>query len=334
MAGIRDAGFTDCTQVQADTFVHTLAGRDVFVQSQTGTGKTAVFLLTIYHHLLRARLPVPEARPRRRARRASWPCRSSRRRACSARTCPSRASSCTAASATARRKRRSPARSSSSSARPAACSTSRAATAGSTSGSSASSSSTRPTASSTWDSSPTCAGSSGACGRPRSASRCSSRATLSTNVAHLAWEHMNDPAEILVEPEQVTVETVDQELYHVSSREKLRLLLGLLAAENPVQRADLHQHEARRRRGGRAAAPQRLHGRVHHGRPHAEEAPRDHQPDQGRHAAVSRRHRRGGAGPAHQRPRARGELRPAREPRGLRAPHRPHRAAGQARARP
>lgn len=40
--------------------------------------------------------------------------------------------------------------------------------------------------------------------------------TLSTSVTHLAWEHMNGPAEILVEPEQVTVETVDQELYHVS----------------------------------------------------------------------------------------------------------------------
>jgi ATP-dependent RNA helicase RhlB len=58
-------------------------------------------------------------------------------------------------------------------------------------------------------------------------------ATLSTSVTHLAWEHMNSPAEILVEPEQVTVDTVDQELYHVSSNEKLRLLLGLLAAENP-----------------------------------------------------------------------------------------------------
>ena len=57
LAGIRDAGFTDCTQVQADTFVHSLAGRDVFVQSQTGTGKTAVFLLTIYHHLLKQDCP-------------------------------------------------------------------------------------------------------------------------------------------------------------------------------------------------------------------------------------------------------------------------------------
>jgi ATP-dependent RNA helicase RhlB len=58
-------------------------------------------------------------------------------------------------------------------------------------------------------------------------------ATLSTSVAHLAWEHMNDPADVVVEPDQVTVETVAQEVYHVSAREKLRLLLGLLAAENP-----------------------------------------------------------------------------------------------------
>ena len=51
MLGIADAGFTECTPVQAATLVHSLAGRDICAQSQTGTGKTAVFLLTIFQRL-------------------------------------------------------------------------------------------------------------------------------------------------------------------------------------------------------------------------------------------------------------------------------------------
>lgn len=46
--GIDDLGFTTCTDVQADTFTHTLHGRDVTVQSQTGSGKTAAFLISIF----------------------------------------------------------------------------------------------------------------------------------------------------------------------------------------------------------------------------------------------------------------------------------------------
>lgn len=48
LEGIRDAGFAECTAVQELTFLETLKGRDVTVQSQTGTGKTAAFLITIY----------------------------------------------------------------------------------------------------------------------------------------------------------------------------------------------------------------------------------------------------------------------------------------------
>ena len=48
MRAIRDLGFTDCTDVQAETFIHTLDSRDVAVQSQTGTGKTAAFLISIF----------------------------------------------------------------------------------------------------------------------------------------------------------------------------------------------------------------------------------------------------------------------------------------------
>ena len=52
LKGIADAGFTDCTPVQEQTLVHSLKGKDVTVQSQTGTGKTAAFLITIFQHFL------------------------------------------------------------------------------------------------------------------------------------------------------------------------------------------------------------------------------------------------------------------------------------------
>ena len=56
-------------------------------------------------------------------------------------------------------------------------------------------------------------------------------ATLDSRVKELAWEHMNKPAEIEITPEQVTVESVSQELYHVEQSEKMRLLLGILKKE-------------------------------------------------------------------------------------------------------
>ncbi len=45
---IADAGFIDCTDVQEETFGITLNGKDVLVQSQTGTGKTAAFLISLF----------------------------------------------------------------------------------------------------------------------------------------------------------------------------------------------------------------------------------------------------------------------------------------------
>jgi len=56
-------------------------------------------------------------------------------------------------------------------------------------------------------------------------------ATLSYRVMTLGWRQMNDPKEIIINPEQLTPETIQQELYHVASREKLSLLLGLLDRE-------------------------------------------------------------------------------------------------------
>ena len=58
-------------------------------------------------------------------------------------------------------------------------------------------------------------------------------ATLSQRVWELAYEFMNEPVQIAVTPEKVTVEKVDQVLYHVSKDEKFNLLLGLLQREQP-----------------------------------------------------------------------------------------------------
>jgi len=58
MQGIHDAGFVNCMPVQEETLVHTLKGKDVSVQSQTGTGKTAAFLITIFQLFLEENGPI------------------------------------------------------------------------------------------------------------------------------------------------------------------------------------------------------------------------------------------------------------------------------------
>jgi ATP-dependent RNA helicase RhlB len=60
-------------------------------------------------------------------------------------------------------------------------------------------------------------------------------ATLSYRVMTLGWRQMNNPTEIIINPEQLTPETIQQELYHVASREKLSLLLGLLEREGSTR---------------------------------------------------------------------------------------------------
>src|SRR5580704_2256781 len=61
MEGIRDAGFTVCTPIQAQTLPIALAGKDVAGQAQTGTGKTAAFLIALYHALLTRPAPASRA---------------------------------------------------------------------------------------------------------------------------------------------------------------------------------------------------------------------------------------------------------------------------------
>lgn len=58
-------------------------------------------------------------------------------------------------------------------------------------------------------------------------------ATLNSYVKNLAWEYTKDAKEITIEADNITVDEIDQELIHVSSGDKLRLLLGVLQRENP-----------------------------------------------------------------------------------------------------
>jgi ATP-dependent RNA helicase RhlB len=61
MHAIADLQFLYCTPIQAGTLPETLKGRDALGQAQTGTGKTAAFLITIFNRILRN----PDAEPRK-----------------------------------------------------------------------------------------------------------------------------------------------------------------------------------------------------------------------------------------------------------------------------
>jgi ATP-dependent RNA helicase RhlB len=58
-------------------------------------------------------------------------------------------------------------------------------------------------------------------------------ATLSPRVMELAYEHMNDPQVVKIESEQITADKVRQSLYHVASADKVSLLLGILRRQSP-----------------------------------------------------------------------------------------------------
>ncbi len=58
-------------------------------------------------------------------------------------------------------------------------------------------------------------------------------ATISERVHRLSWEFMAEPVEVEIQPEVITVESVTQRLYHVGRREKMSALLGILKRENP-----------------------------------------------------------------------------------------------------
>jgi ATP-dependent RNA helicase RhlB len=52
MHAIADLGFSYCSPIQASILPHTLQGNDAIGKAQTGTGKTAAFLVTIFNDLL------------------------------------------------------------------------------------------------------------------------------------------------------------------------------------------------------------------------------------------------------------------------------------------
>ena len=51
--GLADAGFEYCTPIQEQTLPIALAGHDVAGEAQTGTGKTAAFLVAVFNQLLK-----------------------------------------------------------------------------------------------------------------------------------------------------------------------------------------------------------------------------------------------------------------------------------------
>ena len=59
--GIREAGFVTATPIQEAALPLALKGKDVAGQSQTGTGKTAAFLIAAFTRLLRTPAPAPAA---------------------------------------------------------------------------------------------------------------------------------------------------------------------------------------------------------------------------------------------------------------------------------
>jgi ATP-dependent RNA helicase RhlB len=60
-------------------------------------------------------------------------------------------------------------------------------------------------------------------------------ATLSPEVVRLASRWLRTPKRFSVTPDEITTDRITQRLYHVSSREKLALLMGLMQKEQPVR---------------------------------------------------------------------------------------------------
>jgi len=66
LQGVDESGFSYCTPIQAETLPIALQGKDIAGQAQTGTGKTAAFLLAAYVHLLKN--PAAEGRKKNQPR--------------------------------------------------------------------------------------------------------------------------------------------------------------------------------------------------------------------------------------------------------------------------
>lgn len=56
LEGINASNYENATPVQEQVIPHILAGKDIIASAQTGTGKTAAFLLPVIHRLLNHRI--------------------------------------------------------------------------------------------------------------------------------------------------------------------------------------------------------------------------------------------------------------------------------------
>ncbi len=64
MHAICDLNFKYCTDIQARLLPHTLGGRDATAKAQTGTGKSATFIITLINRLVRASVKRKKKYPR------------------------------------------------------------------------------------------------------------------------------------------------------------------------------------------------------------------------------------------------------------------------------
>ena len=64
LKGIAEAGFSSCTPIQEFTLPISLTGKDVAGQAQTGTGKTAAFLITLFTRLMKQSASASGKHPR------------------------------------------------------------------------------------------------------------------------------------------------------------------------------------------------------------------------------------------------------------------------------
>ncbi len=60
-------------------------------------------------------------------------------------------------------------------------------------------------------------------------------ATLSHRIGELAYVHMNDPAEVRIKAETKTADKIEQSIYYPANAEKIPLLLGLMKKINPTR---------------------------------------------------------------------------------------------------
>jgi ATP-dependent RNA helicase RhlB len=58
-------------------------------------------------------------------------------------------------------------------------------------------------------------------------------ATLNTYVKNLAWEYTTEAQEIEIESKNITVSEINQMIFHVPSDDKIKLLLGIISKEKP-----------------------------------------------------------------------------------------------------